>query len=261
MKGLNSVKKQANEMSKRRNSGDSKFAKELWQGLRNAGDSVTVRFLEQGEDIRAYWMHEYNIGKRFAHARCLDQDEDGDSIGVPCPGCENNLKRTIRGAINVIWRNSPQLKRGEDGRAVKTASGQFLVEGVKDEVAIWVQGVTVFEDLADKDVKYRGLMSRDFTITKKSKGYSIDPVILEEDGNPGDMSDADYALADGRYDLYEHVFKELSYDDLASVLTGNKVSSNGGGVSEADVTQKLEDGSPWNRGQRGTGRGNRFLNN
>lgn len=256
MKGFQAVKNQANEMSKRRNSGDSKFAQELWKGLRNAGDSVTVRFLEQGEDIRAYWMHEYNIGKRFAHARCLDQDEDGNSIGVPCPGCENNIKRTIRGAINVIWRNSPQLKRGEDGRAVKTNNGQFIVEGTKDELALWVQGVTVFEELADKDIKYRGLMSRDFTITKKSKGYSIDPVIVDEDGNPGEMSEADYTLAENKYDLYEHVFTELSYDDLASVLTGGKVSSDGGGVTEEDVARKVEGGSPWNRG----GRGNRFLN-
>lgn len=254
MKGLGAIKGQANAMSNRRNNGESKFAKELWQGLRNAGDSVTVRFLEQGEDIHAYWMHEYNIGKRFAHARCLDQDETGESIGVACPGCEEGFKRTIRGAINVIWRNSPQLKRGDDGRAVKTQSGQFIVEGKKDELAIWVQGITVFEDLADKDVKYRGLMSRDFTITKKSKGYSIDPVIMEEDGNTGEMSEDDYALAENKYDLSTVIFEELSYSDLASLLNGGKVSSNSG-VSNADVERKVEEGSPW----RNTNRGNRFL--
>lgn len=254
MKGAQAVKNQANEMSKRRSSGESKFAKELWQGLRNAGDTVTVRFLEQGEDILAYWMHEYTVGKSFRHARCLDQDEDGNSIGVQCPGCEDNIKRTIRGAINVIWRNSPQLKRGEDGRAAKNNAGQFIVEGTKDEVAIWIQGVTVFEDLADKDIKYRGLMSRDFTITKKSKGYTIDPVILDEDGNPGEMSEQDHLLAANKYDLYQHVFKELSYDELTSVLTGGKVSNSGGGVTAGDVERKVEEGSPWNR------RGNRFLN-
>jgi hypothetical protein len=254
MRGVSAIRQLSTELNNRSKAGGN-FAKELWQGLRNVGDSVQVRFLEQGEDIHICWAHEYQRGKRFLYTPCLDED----SSGQPCAGCELGLKRTIKGNINVIWRDSPQLKRNADGKAVKDQAGRFVIDGVKDEVAVWQQGISVFEDLADKDVKYKGLMSRDFVITKKSKGYGIDPATNENgDVVATPMTESDRELEKNKYDLDEFM-PVLSYEDQAKLLAGGTLPT-GGGVSDDDVQESREAGSPWNRGT-GQSRANRFLDN
>jgi hypothetical protein len=261
LSGFSAVRKASQEITDKKNSGGDWGPKELWPALRNSGDSVIVRFLEQGEEVKAAWCHEYrkaNVNRSFFEP-CLDQLE----TGVPCPGCEQGLKRTFKGAINVIWRDSPQLKRGEDGRAVKNEAGQFVVDGYKDEIAVWFQGITVFEDLADKDVKYRGLTSRDFEITRRGSGlntkYSIDPV-LDADGNANSvpLTEADKKLAAEKFDLVKHYFEIQSYEDAATRIGGGAPS--GGGVTEEAVKDSE---SPWERRARESGgeaRANRFLN-
>lgn len=230
---------------------NSKFVPELWQGLRNPGDSVQVRFLEQGEEVHIGWMHEYKVGKWFKYVRCLDEENDG----TPCSGCEKDFRRTVKGVINVIWRDRPQLKRDSDNKAVKNAAGQYIVEGNKDEVVVWMQGIETFTELANKDKTYKGLGTRDFTITKKVKGYSIDPV-TNEDGDvvAVPMTDNDLELAKGKYDLVEHYMKHHSSADLDAILQG--------GAPPSEATERVNDvrqaGSPWNRGEA---RANRFLSN
>jgi hypothetical protein len=229
--------------------------KELWTNLRNVGDTVQVRFLEQGEDLHICWAHEYQRGKRYFYVPCLDEE----SNGTPCAGCELGFKRTIKGQVNVILRDSPQLKR-VDGKAVKDQAGRYIVEGTKDEVMVWQQGITTFEDLADKDMKYKGLSSRDFTITKKSKGYSIDPA-TNADGDvvSTPMTDADHELAAGKYDLDDYM-KKVTYDEMASILGGGSLPS-GGGVTDDNVEETRSAGSPFGRGQISGSRANRFLDN
>jgi hypothetical protein len=249
MRGVSAIKKLSNELNSR-SSNNANFVRELWTQVRNPGDSVTVRFLEQGEDIHICWAHEYQRGKRFLYVPCLDHE----SNGAPCPGCELGFKRTIKGQINVICRDAPQLKR-VDGKAVKNQAGQYVIEGTKDEVFVWQQGITVFEELADKDVKYKGLMSRDFTLTKRSKGWSVDPATNENgDVVATPMTDNDKKLASEKYDLDEYM-KELSYEEMASVLGGGSLPS-GGGVTEEAVTETRASGSPFGRGES---RANRFL--
>jgi hypothetical protein len=260
--GFSAIRKASDEITEKKNSGGDWGPKELWPALRGSGDSVQVRFLEQGEEVSAAYMHEYRkpgVNKSF-FVPCLDQQE----TGAPCPACEQSVKRTIKGYINVIWRNSPQLKRGEDGRAVKNQAGQYIIEGAKDEVAVWVQGITVFEDLADKDVKYRGLSSRDFEITRRGTGlntkYSIDPV-LDADGNANSvpLTENDLKLAEDKYDVAKEYLAPLPYDEMAQLFT-NGGAPSGGGVTE-DAVKDSE--SPWERRARETsveGRANRFLN-
>ena len=252
MKGFSAVRKASQELTDRKNSGGGNFAKELWPALRNSGDSVVVRFLEQGEDVHVGWMHEYQDGNRRKYVLCLDEEDQG----VPCPGCESQVKRTIRGFVNVIQRDAPQFETDENGRAKKNTAGQYIVTGTADEVVVWSQGITVFEDLADKDVKYRGLGSRDFEVTRRGSGlntkYSIEPV-LDEEGNAKavPLSAKDKKLAENKYDIESIYMKKLSYEDFQRAASGSKAS----GVTESDVEQTREAGSPFGRS-----RANRFLN-
>lgn len=258
MRGFQAVRQASAAITDRKNSGGDYGPKELWPGLRNNGDSVTVRFLEQGDEVHCAWMHEYKKPNqnKSEFVKCLDQNDDG----TPCPGCENGVKRTFKGYINVIWRDSPQLKRDpETNRAIKDeATGQYVIEGAKDEVAVWVQGITVFEDLADKDQTYRGLSSRDFKITRRglklSTKYIIDPV-LDENGNANSvpLTAADEELAANKPDIVESYLKPLTYDETAAILNGSEHAVTGGGVTAEDVNSSQ---SPFVRGEQ---RVNRFL--
>jgi hypothetical protein len=250
MRGFAAVRKASEDITERKNSGSGEFAKELWPGLRNNGSSVVVRFLEQGDEVQCAWMHEYkkpNQNRSFFVA-CLDQNDEGN----PCPACEAKAKRVFKGYINVIWRDSPQLKRDAEGKAIKE-NGEYAIDGTKDEVVVWVQGITVFEDLADKDITYRGLSSRDFRVTRRGTGlntkYVIDPADPDAGATP--LSDADVALANEKFDISEHYLK-TSAEDLESIFVGGGVRSTGG-VTEEQVSESK---SPF---QRNTERGNRFL--
>lgn len=245
---MSALKKITNELNNRRNN-DSKFIPELWQGLRNPGDSVQVRFLEQGTEMEdnIVWMHEYKVGKAFKYTPCLDSDSDGS----PCAGCDKQIKRTAKGAINVIWRDRPQVKRDEDNRAMKTNSGQFQIDGYKDEVVVWVQGVETWTELSNKDTRYKGLSSRDFVVTKKSKGFTIDPS-TNEDGDvvAVALTKADKELLKGKFDLKDTYLKKLSNEDLSRLLSGQE-------PIEEHMDAIREAGSPW----EGRSRANRFLDN
>lgn len=259
--GFAAIRKASQELTDRKNSGGNFGPKELWPALKNSGDSVVVRFLEQGDEVHVAFMHELPNRKRPEFVVCLDQDGAGNA----CPGCDQNLKRTIKGFINVIWRDSPQLKRGEDGRATKNNAGQYEVESVKDEIAAWMQGITVFEDLADKDLTYRGLTSRDFKITRRGTGlntkYTIDPV-LDENGNANStpLTEADQKLVAEKYDLDKEYLPNLTYEEAEAIIGGQ--ARDGGGVTEEAVQEKRTQGSPFNRGANDSndgGRANRFL--
>lgn len=185
-KGLKSIVEVAGaDLEKRKTqAAEGDFQKKLFFKV-NPGESVLVRFLEQGDDVNWAYVHgDFNERKIV----CLDQDEEGRRTGEPCPGCESGSKRSIRGAINLIWRDAE-------------GSGE-------DKVAIWTSGPRVFIDtLADLDATYRGLSSRDFRVTRKGvekdTTYSIQPA--DPDGGPQKMSKADEALFGEKYDLSWYV--------------------------------------------------------
>lgn len=249
LKGFDAVRKASKDLTDRKNSGGTgSFVKELWTNLGGDGDTVQVRFLEQGDDVTLAWMHEYMVGNRRKYVQCLDQQEDGTA----CPGCEGDFKRKFQGFINVILRDAPQLKRDpESKRAVKDDSGRYVVDGYADEVFTWVQGITVFEDLADKDIKYKGLCTRDFTVQRKGKmlstKYNIDPALDDEgNANATPMSKSDEALAADKYNLTEEYLTPNTYAEIKALLNGQETGS----VTEEQVETSK---SPFSN------RGNRFL--
>lgn len=178
----------------------------LFFKLPKNNDSAVVRALEQGDDLQWAWVHQLPpepgkvMGRKIP---CRDQNEDGDSIGAACPGCDKNYPRSFQGVINLIWRDGPVYRRDENNRMVKDSSGDPIVDSRADVVAVWQAGITVFGELIGKDATYKGLSSRDFRVTRKGTGlsttYSIDPA--DPDGGPQPMSEADKALAEEKYDL------------------------------------------------------------
>jgi hypothetical protein len=185
-RGFESVKEAGRDIEARKNAlGDGDFTPRLYFKL-EPGASATVRFLEQGDEVNWAWVHEIPVeGKPYGtKVPCRDQDEEGRRIGEQCPGCEQDLKRTFRGAINLIWRGA-----GEEG---------------EDVVATWISGPRVFVDTLDPlETAYRGLGSRDFVITRKGSGrdtaYSVLPA--DPDGGAKPLSAVDKKLNKDKQDV------------------------------------------------------------
>lgn len=211
-RGFESVRGASQDIQDRKNAGGA--GGKLYFKLAD-GEVADVRFLEQGDDVNWAWVHELpptgtqKVGKKVP---CRAYDDEGMFTGDDCPGCERQLKRTFQGAINIIWRDAPVLKRDSEGKLVKE-NGAVVVDGKADQVAVWVAGITVFDELSEIDASYKGLGSRDFRIKRKGSGlntkYSISPSDPDSGAQP--RSDADDKLAEEKYDLAAFVAKP-SYD-------------------------------------------------
>lgn len=154
------------------------------------GETVTVRFLEEGSDFKDAYVHEVpfeneKTGKTYTlDIPCLDQEDKG----TPCPGCKDELRRKYKFYVNCIVRDYPEI---DD-------NGKVLDE--KDQVMIWAGGIKAGGKLEKKHQRY-GLMSRDWEITrdgvKLKTEYDIEP--SEEGAEP--MSKEDKALVEKKADL------------------------------------------------------------
>lgn len=195
-RGFDSVREAGKDIEARKAAAGEDFQQRTYFKL-NSGNSAIVRFLEQGDEVKWAWVHEIPVeGKTFGpKIVCRDQDEEGRRIGESCPGCERELKRSFRGVINLIWRGA-----GDDG---------------EDIVALWIAGPRVFVDTLDPlETAYRGLASRDFTVTRKGErldtSYSILPT--DPDGGAQPLSAADKKLAKDKNDLTWYV-EAPSYEE------------------------------------------------
>lgn len=202
-RGFGAVATATRDIEERKNSGGG--------GVRyfrlDPGDSAIVRFLEEGDEVNCGWAHLVPVPGRQVPLKvpCRDQDEEGRrNLGIECPGCEKGYDIKFRGVINMIQRDAPtQEKKGDS----------WVTVGNDDAVVVWDQGISVFEDLQEKDIVFKGLKSRDFRIKRRGSGfdttYSIEPA--DPDGGPQPMSASDKELAENKYDLNEFVTPQ-SYD-------------------------------------------------
>jgi hypothetical protein len=205
------------------------------------GESATVRFLEQGDDIFYYYYHDFShLDKQNGFKvsfPCLDQNDEG----VDSPGTEQNFPRKFRTAVNVIWRNAPKYEKDADGNIVKGSDGKWKQIGTEDQVAVWEGGATVYKMLAEKDIKYKGLASRDLEIKRTGSGfdtrYSIEPADI--DAGPVPPSEKDKELAKGRYDLEKVAKLDMTYDEVVELI--NKQLGTAEEDSSEDVNEFLED--------------------
>ncbi len=201
--------------------------------LPEAGDSAVVRFIVDDKPLTWAWCHsKKNERGQWRSYPCLDQDAEGEPTGDACPGCEQGgdvAKRRFRGFINLIWRDAPVFARDEDNKFIKGKDGKYVVSGHQDRVATWEQGIEVFKKLQKLDANYKGLMSRDFRITREGEGmstvYEIFPA--EPDGGPQELSDNDKALLAGDLpDLNKKIAKQ-TYDEWGT---------DGGGQQQEEST-------------------------
>lgn len=229
-KGFTAIQEAANKMS----SGGSS-SNVLYFKLANSGDSATVRFLEEGDDVYSYWYHDFtHINKKDGwktKLACLDQEDDG----TPCPGCEEDLPRKFQGLINVIWRDAPLFAKDSDGNIDWSTQ-----KGTADQVAVWRAGIELFsKTLGRKDVTYKGLSSRDFEIVREGVGlkttYSVEPVVVDGETKAVPMSKDDKALAKEKYDL-EELSRFVEYDEAQRIINKkiSEFSENGSGDEEED---------------------------
>ena len=234
--GFKAIQEAANKQNKSVTKNDwGPYYKKLV--LPNDSSVATVRFLEEGEDVYGYWVHNFSkqdpINGWKTTFPCLDQED----TGANCPGCEYDLHRTFRGLINVIWRNAPVYKKDEDERLVKDSSGNYIQIDEKDQIAVWNQGIKVFTMLGNKDIAYKGLTSRDFVVTRSGTRpdntvYSVEAA--DVDGGPQPLSEADIELANDKYKLEELAnFKtyEESLEIVETFFGDTDSSKDGGDVS------------------------------
>lgn len=227
--GLNALQRHSDVIQARRNS--SEFVSVNYFTIKD-GESARVRFLEQGDDLTWGISHRIKTaGLQYPRdVLCLDQkDED-----IPCPACMSDVKeiraRSTKGYINVLWRGteespysrSPVFRLNDKGFAEKGQNGQKVITGFEDGVWLWKCSKTVLEQIGLKDTAYKGLMTRDFLISRKGAGmdntmYAIEPAIV--DGGPVPMTVADANLAQGKYDVVQ-LTTPGTYEEMAALLSG-----------------------------------------
>lgn len=187
------------------------YAPEIWPGLRNDGDSIVVRFLENSTEFEGAYFHmaqkvSQNGKKYFQRYLCLDQENESPGS---CPACVAGIQKSFKGFINVVWYDAPVYQKDDDGKLVKT-NGEYVQTGVEDINAIWIQGITVFKSLHTLDLTYNGLTNNDFRIIRSGKDkktqYNILPV-------PGEPQEIDPKFIENKHDL--SVFTQPS--DLAAM--------------------------------------------
>jgi len=209
------------------------------------GETVTVRFLEDGKQLDRQWAYFHEMPPRGKQkwgdpVPCLDPKAVDPT--ARCPGCEKGLDRSIIGYINVIWRDGPvYAKTTVDGRERLDFS---KVESRADVLAVWERGISTLTDLDELDVKWKGLPSRDADISRNTlDGFDTKYTIgvhLDGEGNSvaTPMSEADQKLAEGKPDLTERV-KPPTYEAMEALISGRSLGTSAQTETEANDADAL----------------------
>lgn len=201
-KGWNPIEEQAVATQAARERAQQSFLPELRVNAKNPGPYV-IRFGEQGQDVNSFPVHEYKepdgrggfYSRRFT---CLRE------VGQECPGCQAGMRVKYRGVYNLIQRQRPVFRKDKDGKAIKH-NGQYIIDGYADTVVVANVGGPTAEMLRKADATYRGLMSRDFTVSFSGdtfQSWNLAPVIAEDgSSNATPLSEADQLLLTAKHDL------------------------------------------------------------
>lgn len=169
--------------------------------LPNDGDEANVRFIS----AEAAFCHQVTMpNKKYPDwVPSLDQSQPYVDGSSDCPMAQAGLRRALRGWISLVWRDAPLYKRDDDNRMVKDQYGNLVQVGTEDQIAVWTVGIQVMEELAAINAKYKGLSSRDFTVTRKGQGLKTSWSILpaDVDSGPQALSSEDEKLVETAPDL------------------------------------------------------------
>lgn len=230
-KGFGFANKTRNER-KARSGGSSAFSGKLVFKLPDDGDTGTVRFVEDedGEIVNGCYVHDVPVeGRPYPDmVTCIAQDDEGNDTDDPCPGCEKDLKRKERFFVQVVWYEAPVYKTDENNRPVKDNTGDLVVKGYEDQLAVWPMGPQLEEQLEEIEEEY-GLLSTPFVIKRKGQKlkttYRIKP---EDPKNPEqEIDDETQALIEEKaYDMTEFT-KPPSFEEFESRINGKAFNKDG----------------------------------
>ena len=248
MKGWSAVEQFEEEKEARDAQFQAQSKPMLFVSQKNPGP-VAIRFLEQGETVSTYYTHDYKIpsagGVSTRRFTCLSQPPWNQE----CPGCKAGLKRKTRGVFNVIQRGRAVLRRGADGKALKGADGNWIIDGYRDEVVIASVGGPTASMLRKADGQYHGLMSRDFVVQYSGdtfQAWNMTPAI-DAQGNAmaTPMSDADQQLAAAKHDLDEFMKPPTAQE--AAQIVARYGGNSGASQPLAQPGQPQQPGAPVNQ--------------
>lgn len=249
-KGWDGVQEQSEALAAQRAEFGEGFKPELRINDRNVGP-IAIRFLEQGDDVHNYPVHEYKVpnpsargGANTRRFTCLSE------VNQPCPGCEAGIKRKRRGVFNIIQRQRPVYRKGQDGKAIKNPDGSYITDGWEDTVVIANVGGPTAEMLRKSDGQYHGLMQRDFVVQYSGdtfQAWALFPAVdARGNANSTPMSENDLALMAKKYDLDEYM-KPPSYQEAARIVAQYGPGATPGGPGTAPP-QSTQHGAPVQQG-------------
>jgi hypothetical protein len=221
------------------------FAREIKNGSLDGGPLI-VRFLEQGNEgpnaVNSFDVHEYKkpdeqYPRRVTCLREINQD---------CPACRAGMPVKLRGVYNLIIRQRAVLRRDKDGKALKDQTGNYIVDGRADQVVVFQCASTTAAMIANCDHGFQGLMSRDLSLGltgDKFQPYTLFPVDINVGPQP--MTDADMALAAGKYDL-DKVMAPPTAQEMAQIVARYGANS-GASQSNVPVAQQAQNQQPTNQ--------------
>ncbi len=215
------------------------FSKEIKNGGMGGGPLI-VRFLEQDQDVNSFERHPFmKPGNQYPdHVTCLSE------VGVDCPACRAGIKTTRKGAYNLIVRNRAVLRKGADGKAVRDAAGNFIIDGHADQLVVWECSNTTANVLREADHGFKGLMSRDLLLSftgNNKNPWSVMPVDIDAGAQP--LSTEDMNLAAKKFDL-DKVFAPPNQQEMAQLVAkfgaNSGASSSTGGMPSAVQQQPVQ---------------------
>lgn len=126
--------------------------------------------IEQGEGKKK------KVTTKHYDVACLDQEE----VGVPCPGCADDLERRYKFYVWVIVRGNPDALEAHEK---------------KDRLALWSGGVKLFKAL-NKKHKSKGLENRDIEVSREGTRFETEYEVEWADEENVSLTAADKKLAD-----------------------------------------------------------------
>jgi hypothetical protein len=252
-KGFKGIRETIDEIEARKAKaleGGGDFTPSLWFKLPESAsgktdDEVTsamravIHPLEEGDDVAYALVHAVTVPDRKYPVDIVCRNQDGS--GEPCPGCEAQLKRKLKGFLNVIWRDAPDFPQDENGRYNTKVDYEELPKS--DKVAILSSGPELFGNLDELNDALDGIANYDLRITRKGLGLSTKYEVKKD--KKVALSKADKALAEEKPDLSNFI-RVPDYDEWVERAQGNTVSREPEDNSPATVPNVLAAGMPDN---------------
>lgn len=232
-------------------SGDKDWAPVLWFKLPDSAagktkDEITssmtavIRPLEEGDDLSYVLVHPVKIeGRQYdADIVCRDQEHTGEA----CPGCEAGIKQSVKGFLNVIWRDAPDFPLDEETNKYNTKVDYESLPK-SDKLAILSSGPMLFGRFDELDEDLEGLTNYEFNITRE--GLKLNTKYKVKKAKKAPLSAADKKLVEQKYDL-SHYTRVPDYDEWIERSQGNFSRSSDEGEEASAPKNPLAAGIPEN---------------